>query len=63
MPICLHAPSLAVRAPACKPGPFDERDKCVAKSSSHPLALSQRERVSSPFSLWEKGGDEGKRYT
>ena len=29
-------PSLAVRAPAGKPEPFDERDARVAKSSSHP---------------------------
>ncbi len=28
----------------------------------HPaLALSQREKASDPFSLWEKGGDEGRR--
>ena len=29
-------PSLAVRALACMPEPFDERDACVARSSSHP---------------------------
>ena len=30
----------------------------------HPaLTLSQRERGFSPFSLWEKGGDEGKPYS
>ncbi len=27
------------------------------------LTLSQRERGFSPFSLWEKGGDEGKPYS
>ena len=31
-------------------------------STPSPLTLSQRERGFTPFSLWEKGGDEGKTF-
>jgi hypothetical protein len=35
-------------------------DKSLAsRYSPHPQSLSQRARDTKPFSLWEKGGDEG----
>jgi len=39
-------------------------DKSLAsRYFPHPQSLSQRERDAKPFSLWEKGGDEGRRVS